>query len=69
MVVTARVCCTVGAARKLPLPSWFAAMTILPTPVIVSVLPFSEPGPETTANVTALPDAPPLANSVNGAAP
>ena len=47
----------------------FAATTTVPTPVMVSVLPLSVPGPEITLYVTALPEAPAVAVSVIGAIP
>jgi hypothetical protein len=50
-------------------PAWFAATTTVPTPVIVSVLPLTDPGPLTTSKVTALPEAPPVAKSAIGETP
>src|SRR6266571_7090657 len=42
------------------LPAWLAVITIFPQPVMVSMLPFKEPGPLVTVNVTGLPEAPPV---------
>jgi hypothetical protein len=38
------------------LPAWFAATVTVPAPVIVSELPLTVPGPETTLKVTANPE-------------
>jgi len=51
------------------LPAWFAAMTIVPTPVTVSLLPLIVPDPETILKITASPEAPPVAESVIGGTP
>ena len=45
-----------------------AAMTTVPVPM-VSALPEIDPGPERMLNVTALPEAPPVADSAIGDVP
>lgn len=51
------------------MPAWFAAITTVPDPVIVRVLPLIVPGPETMLKTTGLPEAPPVATRVMGDTP
>ena len=46
-----------------------AAIWMMPAPVTVNVVPLIVPGPEMTLNTTALPEAPPVADSAIGDTP
>ena len=62
------VCLAVTAALYKVLPAWFASITAVPEPVIVTVLPLMVKGPEIFLNVTGKPDEA-VAARLNGASP
>ena len=60
---------TSGAAAMVALPSWFAARTIFPDPVIVKTLFTIVAGPDLTERVTGSPEEAEGGVSFSGCAP
>ena len=61
---TPKLCVTVGAAKKEPLPAWFALMVQVPNPTIVAFVPDTvQTDSVIDVNVTGFPLAPPVATN------